>query len=57
VEVKLGETKPASTLVRRGSYLGEGIPGIQVTGDPDIARRAGENLWIVSADRFLSMLP
>jgi len=57
VEVKLRETGVSSTLARRESYLGNGVPGIQVVGVPDIARKIGDGLWVVSADRFLSRLP
>jgi predicted AAA+ superfamily ATPase len=56
VEVKQGDLKPSPPLVRRAGPLGA-VPGIQVVGMPGIARRAGEGLWVVSAERFLCTLP
>lgn len=56
IEVKEGDLDPASTLVRRQAYLGCHVLAFQVVGTPDIARRAGPDLWVVSADRFLNSL-
>lgn len=57
VEVRLSDLEPARTLRRRAEYLGPGVPGIQVVGTPDIARRVEPGLWVVSAERFLRTLP
>ncbi|MBI3272992.1 MAG: ATP-binding protein [Planctomycetes bacterium] len=56
IEVKEADVVAAPPLVRRESYLGCELPGLQVVGVQDIARRVDRRLWVVSADRFLSNL-
>jgi len=57
VEVKTNDTTPASTLRRRSAYFGADIPAVQVVGKPGIARPVDDSMWVVSADRFLRLLP
>jgi predicted AAA+ superfamily ATPase len=57
VECKLSDTKPASSLVRRKDILGIPTLGIQVVETTGIFSRPEAGLWVVSADRFLLLLP
>jgi predicted AAA+ superfamily ATPase len=57
VECKLSETKPASSLSRRKDILGVPTLGIQTVEQTGIFSRPEADLWVVSADRFLALLP
>jgi hypothetical protein len=57
VEVKSGDLHPASSLKTRDKWF-KGSPtlGIQVVDRRGILQKFPENTWIVSIERFLSLL-
>ena len=57
VECKPSDTKPARPLLRRKNILDVPTLGIQVVEQTGIFSRPEPDLWIVSADRFLPLLP
>jgi uncharacterized protein len=57
VEVKTSDTKLSSTLKNRDKWLFQAPTlGIQIVDSRDILQKLPENTWIVSAERFLSLL-
>lgn len=57
VECKQSDPTPARALIRRKAILGTPTLGIQVVEQSGIFSRPEGDLWIVSADRFLPLLP
>ena len=58
VEVKSARTQLARPLADRNAWLH--LPasvGIQVVDTPDILQRHGPDTWVMSAERFLALLP
>jgi len=58
VEVKLSETRLSRTLENRGKWFPD-VPmvGIQVVDRRKILQKYQENTWVMSVERFLSILP
>lgn len=56
VEVKTGDTTLSSTLKNRHKWFPAPTLGIQIVDKQGVIQKHPENTWIVSADRFLSLL-
>jgi hypothetical protein len=57
VECKLSDRAPSRALLRRQTILGTPTLGIQVVEQSGLFSRPEADLWVVSADRFLPLLP
>jgi hypothetical protein len=57
VECKQSDAAPASALIRRKAILGTPTLGIHVVEQSGVFSRPESDLWVVSADRFLPLLP
>jgi len=58
VEVKLNETRLSRPLQgRRKWFPGVSTLGVQVINQRRVLQKHPENTWIMSAERFLSLLP
>jgi len=57
VECKLSDRVPASPLRRRRTILGTPTIGVQVVEQSGVFSRPEDDLWVVSADRFLPLMP
>ncbi len=57
VEVKTGDLHPSNTLVnRRNWFPGRTLLGIQVVDKQGVLQKYPDHTWVISADRFLSLL-
>jgi predicted AAA+ superfamily ATPase len=56
VEVKTGEVQPASALVNRHSFFEASLPGIQVVDRANHLQAYPDHVWVMSPERFLSLL-
>jgi uncharacterized protein len=57
VECKQSDSMPSRSLLRRKAILGMPSLGIQVVERTGVFSRPEDDLWVVSADRFLPLLP
>jgi predicted AAA+ superfamily ATPase len=57
VEVKTGDTALSNTLKNRRKWFASPTLGIQIVDKRDIIQKHPETTWVVSVERFLSLLP
>jgi len=56
LEVKTGEAALSNTLRNRHKWFAAPTMGIQIVDKRDVIQKHPENTWMVSAERFLSLL-